>query len=108
RAACGHDVLPPWDGRPVPASDAGTLRSGLHQLGGRLRQTYLGRRIAAVLDFVAGRGSAADLDDQLRTLADTDAVALEGSYSLVRFITWAIPILGFLGTVLGITKAIAG
>jgi biopolymer transport protein ExbB/TolQ len=43
----------------------------------------------------------------LRTLADTDAVALEGSYALIRFITWAIPILGFLGTVLGITQSIS-
>jgi len=41
-------------------------------------------------------------------LTDNDAIALEGSYSLTRFITWAIPILGFLGTVLGITGAIAG
>src|SRR5439155_26266074 len=47
------------------------------------------------------------LDDQLRAVADTDALALDNSYALVRFITWAIPILGFLGTVLGITKAIA-
>jgi biopolymer transport protein ExbB/TolQ len=35
-------------------------------------------------------------------------MALEGSYGLIRFITWAVPILGFLGTVLGITAAIAG
>jgi hypothetical protein len=64
--------------------------------------------VLGVLDFVRSRKSAAELDDHLRTLADNDAVALEGSYSLVRFITWAIPILGFLGTVLGITGAIAG
>jgi biopolymer transport protein ExbB/TolQ len=61
-----------------------------------------------VLDFVCQRRSAADLDDQVRTLADNDALTLEASYSLTRFITWAIPILGFLGTVLGITGAIAG
>jgi hypothetical protein len=99
--------LPPWDGQPVAAADAAALRGGLHNLGRWLQRTLLGRRVAAVLDFVSSRGSAAELDDQLRTLADNDAVALEGSYSLVRFITWAIPILGFLGTVLGITKAIA-
>src|SRR5207253_5685714 len=53
------------------------------------------------------RGSANELDDQMRALTDNDTVALEQSYSLIRFITWAIPILGFLGTVLGITGAIA-
>src|SRR5207237_7353430 len=58
--------------------------------------------------FLVFRASAADLDDHLRCLADADALALEGSYALTRFITWAIPILGFLGTVLGITQSIFG
>src|SRR5262249_20098440 len=65
-------------------------------------------RVADVLEFICSRGSARELDDQLRTLTDNDALALEGSYALTRFITWAIPILGFLGTVLGITGAISG
>jgi hypothetical protein len=73
-----------------------------------LQNTYLARRVAAVLDFLCQRHTAADLDDQLRALADNDALAMENSYALTRFITWAIPILGFLGTVLGITGAISG
>ncbi len=108
RAVFRRDVLPAWDGRPAGVAEAGTLRAGLAQLGRRLQNTYLVRRVAAVLDFVHSRGSANELDDQIRTLADNDSVALENSYSLVRFITWAIPILGFLGTVLGITGAISG
>src|SRR5207244_8605518 len=60
------------------------------------------------LEFVHSRGSANQLDDHLRSLADADALVHEESYSLLRFITWAIPILGFLGTVLGITGAISG
>jgi hypothetical protein len=107
-AACRADALPSWDGRPVPVGEAGPLRAGLQRLGRRLQNTYLVRRVAAVLDFVTSRGSANDLDDQMRTLADNDSVALEGSYSLTRFLTWAIPILGFLGTVVGITEAIFG
>src|SRR5262249_23438863 len=81
---------------------------GFDRLPAWVRCTYLGRRVAAVLHFIASRGSANGLDDQLRTLSDNDAMTLEASYSLTRFITWAIPILGFLGTVLGITGAISG
>jgi biopolymer transport protein ExbB/TolQ len=73
-----------------------------------LRDTYLGRRIRAVLEFICKRRDAADLDDQLRALADTDAIAHDNSYALIRLITWAMPILGFLGTVVGITSAIGG
>src|SRR5262249_34483584 len=62
----------------------------------------------AIFDFIIPRGSANELDDHLRALGDVDAMSSEGSYALVRFITWAIPILGFLGTVLGITESISG
>lgn len=108
RAACRSEVLPPWDGKPVAVEEASKLLAGLAQLSRRLQQTYLVRRAAAVLEFLRSRGSANDLDDQLRSLADADGLAQDESYSLTRFITWAIPILGFLGTVLGITEAVAG
>jgi hypothetical protein len=108
RAAFRWKILPKWDGQPVPPEEAAGLLDGLRRLGRRCRGRLLVRRVAGILDFVCSRGSAADLDDQMRALADNDAMALEGSYALTRFITWAIPILGFLGTVLGITKAIAG
>lgn len=108
RAAGRNEIVPAWDGQIVPVEEADKLLTGLARLPRPLRNTYLVCRLAAVLDFLRGRKSAHDLDDQLRTLADNDAMALEGSYSLTRFITWAIPILGFLGTVLGITGAITG
>jgi hypothetical protein len=108
RRAGRYEVVPPWDGSPVPVAEAGKLLAGLNRLPAGVQRTWLVRRTAAVLDFLCRRGSAAELDDQLRALADTDSAALDNSYSLIRFITWAIPILGFLGTVLGITMAISG
>jgi hypothetical protein len=107
RAACRLEPLPPWGGQTVPATEAGPLLTKLRELGRGFQRTRLVRRVTAILDFVRSRGSAHELDDQIRTLADNDAMTLEGSYSLIRFITWAIPILGFLGTVLGITESIA-
>jgi hypothetical protein len=108
RAACTVPVLPPWDGRPAPVGEAPDLLAVVERQPPRWRNTYLGRRLTAILEFLCQRRSAAGLDDHLRALADSDALAHEGSYALTRFITWAIPILGFLGTVLGITEAISG
>jgi biopolymer transport protein ExbB/TolQ len=108
RRAFRAAVLPPWDGRPVPVAEAPKLLAGVSRLGTSVQKSWLAHRVAGVLDFLASRGSAGELDDHLRDLADGDANALEGSYALIRFITWAIPILGFLGTVLGITGAING
>jgi len=108
RSARNSELLPPWTGDPIPVSEAAKLREDLVRQPGWIQNSYLGRRVANVLEFVDSRGSANELDDQIRTLADNDVMTQEGSYSLLRFITWAIPILGFLGTVLGITNAIKG
>jgi biopolymer transport protein ExbB/TolQ len=68
---------------------------------------YLPRRLREALDLVTRTGSADDLEDHLKYLADIDASRAAQGYGLVRFIVWAIPIMGFLGTVIGITVAIA-
>jgi hypothetical protein len=68
---------------------------------------YLPRRLREALDIVVRTGSADGLEDHLKYLADVDAARAAQGYGLVRFIVWAIPIMGFLGTVIGITVAIA-
>ncbi len=68
---------------------------------------YLLKRLGDGLDFVTRTGKADDLEDHLKYLADVDGARAHASYGLVRFIVWAIPIMGFLGTVIGITVAIA-
>jgi biopolymer transport protein ExbB/TolQ len=108
RRAARRELLPAWDGKPVSVGEAAVLLKQLESVPRGLLQTGIVRRVHGVLDFLRRRGSAQELDDHLRDLADADALALESSYTLVRFITWAIPILGFLGTVLGITGAISG
>jgi biopolymer transport protein ExbB/TolQ len=108
RAASSQARLPAWDGKTVPVTNSENMLTSFKKLPGWVQASHLGSRIAAVLVFLTARKSANELDDQLRCLADTDAMNLEASYSLTRFISWAMPILGFLGTVLGITAAISG
>jgi len=68
---------------------------------------YLPRRLREALDFVVRTGDSDGLGDHLKYLADLDAARAAQGYGLVRFVIWAIPIMGFLGTVIGITVAIA-
>jgi biopolymer transport protein ExbB/TolQ len=97
---------------PIPdggqdATEAASLLASLpeeEQWGGA---AFLVRRLREALDFVARTGSADGLEDHLKYLSDVDAARAARSYGLVRFIVWAIPIMGFLGTVIGITVAIA-
>jgi biopolymer transport protein ExbB/TolQ len=108
REACRTDILPRWDGKPIPVDQAANLLASVERQPGRIQGSYLGQRIRALLEFICQRRNVADIDDQMRALADTDAISQENSFSLIRLITWALPILGFLGTVLGITGAISG
>ena len=100
-------VLGPTRPGGQPVDDCPMLLARLDQLGPARRDHYLVRRIREILEHVRRQGQANTLDDQLKYLADLDAARLHASYALVRLIIWAIPILGFLGTVIGITLAIA-
>jgi biopolymer transport protein ExbB/TolQ len=72
-----------------------------------LRQTVVAERLRDAADHLAVPQSPGPLGEALQHLADLAAERLHVSYALHRNICWAIPILGFLGTVMGITLAIA-
>lgn len=109
RSALNADLL---DGLKLdPALDVVVTAQGvdshLDLVARRCEDSILVRRIRDVIDYVAGRRSADGLEGHLNYLADLAAGRLHDSYALIRTITWAVPILGFLGTVIGITMAIA-
>ena len=91
-----------------PVEEADALLERLDRLPGRRQSEYYVCRLRAGLEHVRHRGSAESLDDELKYLADVDAARLHSGYALFRVIVWAIPILGFLGTVIGITMALNG
>lgn len=75
-------------------------------LPARFGRTAIGERLRDAADHLAVPQSGS-LSEHLKYVAELAAERLHGSYALVRTICWAIPILGFLGTVIGITIAIA-
>jgi hypothetical protein len=95
---------PEPDDQPEERCDA--LVACLARLPDRRNSEYFVRRCRDALEFIRRTGSPDGLDDELRYLADLDAHRVHASYGLVRMIIWAIPILGFLGTVIGIALAI--
>jgi biopolymer transport protein ExbB/TolQ len=95
---------PPAAGQKV--DDVGRLIQQFDRQSPSARQSYLGRRVRDVLQAVQRKGSADGLDEELKYLADMDAARQQDSYGLVRIVIWATPMLGFLGTVVGITHAL--
>ena len=69
-------------------------------------QSVVFRRVEATVTYLHGK-SRTGLEEHLRYLAELASERLHQSFATIRTVTWAIPILGFLGTVIGITMAIA-
>lgn len=65
-------------------------------------------RIEIGLSNIRNLSRVGDLGEILRTQADHDESIMETSFNLIRGLVWAIPILGFIGTVSGLSLAIGG
>ena len=66
----------------------------------------LTRRIQTALSNVRNMGRIGDVDDVLRSQAENDEAGCESSYTVLRGMIWAIPVLGFIGTVWGLSQAL--
>lgn len=71
-------------------------------------RSFLVERIENALERFRMRGSARDVVDHLASQSQLDANAVDSSYTMIRVFIWAIPLLGFIGTVIGISAAVAG
>jgi len=65
-------------------------------------------RISNAMERLRKTQSTSAMEDYLRTRSDIDGSELESSYADIRYLTWLIPTLGFIGTVMGIGVGIAG
>ncbi|MDA7858685.1 MotA/TolQ/ExbB proton channel family protein [Mariniblastus sp.] len=72
------------------------------------KKFVLFNRVFTALSNLRNLGNISDVDEMLRSQADLDESTMETSYAIVRGFIWAIPVLGFIGTVMGLSVAIGG
>lgn len=70
------------------------------------KQFVLFNRIEIALSNLRNMGRITDVDEILRTQNENDESFLDATYVVLGGFMWAIPILGFIGTVLGLSIAI--
>ncbi len=96
----------------VMRHDAGRVSArwltALEELPETARQSRLVGRLTELLNRQSGRTSTRHLSDDQREISSRELDAAHDSLQLVRIIVWAIPMLGFLGTVIGITQTLGG
>lgn len=84
------------------------LETRLLDLPQWMHEHYLWQRMVNALHTIYRTNSTNAVEDELKYLADLDLDRQQQRYSLVRILIWATPMLGFLGTVLGISQALGG
>lgn len=65
-------------------------------------------RIECALSNLNNIGKVSEISSLMKDLADNDRDFMESSYTLPKGLIWAIPVLGFIGTVLGLSQAVGG
>ena len=89
------------------------VRSHYKELEGRINRSpslqhkILPKVVTAALQRFDATGSIQDAAHAAQARADTAYSQLESDLSLLRYIAWAIPSVGFIGTVRGIGEALA-
>lgn len=78
----------------------------IHSLVDHPRHFVLLNRIDRALSNFKNIGQVNDVSAILRAQAENDEDQVASSYTVVNGLVWAIPVLGFIGTVLGLSLAI--
>lgn len=101
-------LIPDEAGFTVSPTTAEQVLKNIYSQVDDPKHFMLTNRVVMALSNLRNLGRVGDVDDILRSQASQDESAMETSYSLVQGFVWAIPVLGFIGTVLGLSTAIGG
>jgi len=89
------------------SGDLTTALSGLEQLPPETRETPLVTALMASLRRYLITGDVQNTSDAVESSIDALAIRQDAENSMIRYLIWAIPSIGFIGTVRGIGGALA-
>ncbi len=101
------DVLPTELSSEITLDSLDKFEEHIHGLPGMAGESFLVNRVIRGLQHFRVRRSAAETATMMESQSDIDANNVSSSYSIVKVFIWALPIMGFIGTVIGISSAVA-
>ena len=101
------DLVPIAEGVRVLPDDSREYARQLQSLPDGQRRLLLPRALLAALQRFGATRNVQDVSSSTNTLVSLEAERLESELSMIRYIAWAIPSIGFIGTVRGIGQALA-
>jgi biopolymer transport protein ExbB/TolQ len=103
-----YAVVPAEHDFVLSASNVEAVTRNIYTTVDDPKHFVLFNRIMIALSNLKNLGRVTDVDDILRSQAENDEDQMYSTYSMIEGFVWAIPVLGFIGTVLGLSEAIGG
>ena len=107
RRQLDEDLLQLPGGMPVGPEDARELTKRLDELPKQSRHFLFPRALRTAIQRFGATRNVQDSATAVRDLCASEGERLESELSTIRYIAWAIPSVGFIGTVRGIGAALA-
>jgi biopolymer transport protein ExbB/TolQ len=101
-----HDLVPVTEGTRILPEDAREYARQIQSLPGSQQRFLLSRALLTGLHRFTATRSIQDVSTTAHGLCESESERLESELSMVRYIAWAIPSIGFIGTVRGIGEAL--
>jgi biopolymer transport protein ExbB/TolQ len=106
RALRAVDIVPRRGDFILSPGTSGDVLRRIKAVAERPKDFLLFRRIDMALSNLGNIGEVRDVGAVLESQADSDGSSVDSSYTIIRSLIWTIPILGFIGTVVGLSQAI--
>ncbi len=101
------DLVPVADGMRILPEDTREFARQVQALPEDRQQMLLPRALLNALRRFNSTHNIQDVSTSTHTICESEADRLESELSMIRYISWAIPSIGFIGTVRGIGDALA-
>jgi biopolymer transport protein ExbB/TolQ len=107
RAALDEDLVQVPEGMRILPEDTREYARQLEALAPERQQMLTVRALKAALARFGATRNVQDVSDAAHAVVQSEADRLDSELSMIRYIAWAIPAIGFIGTVRGIGDALA-
>jgi biopolymer transport protein ExbB/TolQ len=101
------DLVPVDDGLRILPEDSREFARQVQALPDERRDMLLPRALLAALRRFDSTHNIQDVSATTHSICESEADRLDTELSMIRYIAWAIPAIGFIGTVRGIGDALA-
>lgn len=100
------DLIPLNEGTSILPEDAREYSRPIQALPGSQQGYLLPRTLLTALHRFRSTRNIQDVSNSIRAICESESERLDSELSMIRYIAWAIPSIGFLGTVRGIGQAL--